>query len=62
MAADITVFDPATVADRSTFTDPHHYSEGIRFVLVNGALVVDEGMPTGARPGQVLRRLTPSRQ
>jgi len=56
MAADVTVFDPATVTDRSTFTDPHHYSEGIRFVLVNGALVIDKGAHTGARPGQVLRK------
>jgi hypothetical protein len=45
----------ATVTDRSTFTDPHHYSEGIRYVLVNGVLVVDKGAHTGARPGKVLR-------
>jgi N-acyl-D-amino-acid deacylase len=56
MAADIAVFDPVTVTDRSTFTDPHHYSEGIRTVLVNGVLVLDKGAPTGARPGLVLRR------
>ena len=56
MAADVTVFDPETIADRSTFTDPHHYSEGVRFVLVNGVLIVDTGAHTGARPGTVLRR------
>ena len=56
MAADITVFDPNTVADKSTFTDPHHYSEGVRFVLVNGVIVMDNGTLTGARPGVVLRR------
>jgi N-acyl-D-amino-acid deacylase len=53
--ADITIFDPAAVSDRSTFTDPHHYSEGIRTVLVNGMLVFDGGAPTGVRPGLVLR-------
>jgi N-acyl-D-amino-acid deacylase len=57
MAADVTVFDPATVVDRSTFTDPHHYSQGIRFVVINGEVVVDEGTHTGARPGKVLRRV-----
>jgi dihydroorotase/N-acyl-D-amino-acid deacylase len=56
MAADVTVFDPATITDRSTFTDPHHYSEGVRFVLVNGVLVVNQGAHTGSRPGAILRR------
>jgi N-acyl-D-amino-acid deacylase len=56
LVADITVFDPATVTDRSTFTDPHHYSEGVRAVVVNGVLVMDRGAHTGARPGAVLRR------
>jgi N-acyl-D-aspartate/D-glutamate deacylase len=55
MAADVTIFDPATVTDRSTFTDPHHYSEGVRYVLVNGVLVVNQGAHTGARPGKALR-------
>jgi dihydroorotase/N-acyl-D-amino-acid deacylase len=55
MAADVTVFDAASIIDRSTFTDPHHYSEGVRYVLVNGKLVVEKGAHTGARPGQVLK-------
>jgi N-acyl-D-aspartate/D-glutamate deacylase len=53
--ADLAVFDPATVRDRSTFTEPHHYSEGFRYVAVNGALVVDEGKITGKTPGKALR-------
>jgi dihydroorotase/N-acyl-D-amino-acid deacylase len=53
--ADITIFDLATVRDRSTFTDPNHYSEGIRHVLVNGQAVVADGKITDARPGQVVR-------
>jgi dihydroorotase/N-acyl-D-amino-acid deacylase len=55
-AADITVFDPATVADKGTFTEPHQYPVGIDYVLVAGQLVVAEGKMTSARPGQVLRR------
>jgi N-acyl-D-aspartate/D-glutamate deacylase/amino acid transporter len=55
-AADVAVFDPATVIDKSTFTDPLHYSEGVRFVLVNGQVVIDGGAHTGARPGHALRR------
>jgi N-acyl-D-aspartate/D-glutamate deacylase len=53
--ADITIFDLATVRDRSTFQDPNHYSEGIRHVLVNGQAVVSDGRITDARPGQVVR-------
>jgi len=55
MAADVTVVGAATIVDRSTFTDPHHYSEGVRYVLVNGTVVIDNGAHTGARPGRVLR-------
>lgn len=56
MAADVVVFDPARVADKSTFADPHHYAEGIDYVLVNGKAVVDGGKLTGALPGRVLTR------
>jgi dihydroorotase/N-acyl-D-amino-acid deacylase len=54
--ADITVFDPATVADKGTFTEPHQYPVGIEYVLVAGQPVVDAGQFTSARPGRVLRR------
>lgn len=56
MAADIVVFDPATVRDRSTFQDPHQYPEGIEFVIVNGEIAVDGEKFTGVRAGKVLRR------
>ncbi len=56
LRADLVVFDPATVRDRSTFFDPFQYSEGINFVLTNGTLVVDNGVPTTAKPGRVLDR------
>ncbi len=55
LAADVTVFDPATIADRSTFTDPHHYSVGVRHVVVNGRLTVKDGVHLGTRAGRVLR-------
>jgi N-acyl-D-amino-acid deacylase len=55
MMADLVVFDPATVKDRSTFADPFHYSEGIPYVAVNGRLVVDGGHLTSERPGRILR-------
>ena len=54
-AADLVVFDPRTVRERSTYTDPLHYSEGIPYVAVNGQLVVDGGKITSARPGRILR-------
>jgi N-acyl-D-amino-acid deacylase len=56
--ADVTVFDPVTVIDRATFAKPAEPSLGIRFVLVNGALVLREGQATGARPGRPLPRKT----
>jgi N-acyl-D-aspartate/D-glutamate deacylase len=55
--ADITVFDPQQVIDRSTYTDPFQYSEGIRYVIVNGTMVLKDGEHTGAKPGRSLRRL-----
>jgi N-acyl-D-amino-acid deacylase len=53
--ADLVVFDPATVADRATFTDPHQYPVGIEVVLVNGEVVIRDGEHTGALPGRALR-------
>jgi dihydroorotase/N-acyl-D-amino-acid deacylase len=53
--ADITVFDPATIADEGTFTQPHQYPVGIDWVFVNGTPVVADGKFTAARPGRVLR-------
>jgi len=54
MAADVVTFDLASVAARSTYTDPLHYSAGFPFVAVNGVLVVDGGKITDARPGKIL--------
>jgi N-acyl-D-amino-acid deacylase len=54
MAADIVVFDANTVADKSTYANPHQYSEGFSYVVVNGKLVVDKSKHTGARPGMIL--------
>ena len=56
MKADIVVFDPATIRDVSTYEDPHHFSEGISDVIVNGTPVLQNGTMTGALPGLVLRR------
>ncbi len=56
MAADITVFDPATVVDHATYEDPGQLSEGIRLVLVNGMIALREGKATGLRAGRVLSR------
>ena len=53
--ADLCLFDPETVIDRATYEEPRQYPEGIPYVIVNGALVVDGGAHTGARPGRVLR-------
>ncbi len=53
-AADLVVFDPATVADQATFERPHAYATGVPFVLVNGEFVVRDAEITRARPGQVL--------
>jgi N-acyl-D-aspartate/D-glutamate deacylase len=67
-AADLAVFDPKTVRDVATFEDPNRYSEGFRYVAVNGVLVVDGGKLTGKTPGRALRgpgwtglRVTPPR-
>jgi N-acyl-D-amino-acid deacylase len=56
MAADLTVFDAATVIDRATYEEPARLSEGIRHVLVNGVMALRDGKVTGARAGRVLMR------
>jgi dihydroorotase/N-acyl-D-amino-acid deacylase len=53
--ADLVVFDPTTIRDRATFENPRQYAEGVRYVAVNGQLVVDGGHLTAARPGRALR-------
>jgi N-acyl-D-aspartate/D-glutamate deacylase len=54
LAADITLFDPDTVKDQATFENPMQYPVGIPYVIVNGVVVIDHGVHTGARPGRVL--------
>ena len=56
MWADVVVFDPETVRDLATFDQPNQLSEGMRFVLVNGVPVIEDGKMTDALPGKVLTR------
>ncbi|HUG54753.1 MAG TPA: D-aminoacylase [Vicinamibacteria bacterium] len=53
--ADVAVFDPATIADRATYEDPHRLAVGVTHVLVNGVPVLRDGAHTGATPGRALR-------
>ena len=55
-AADLVLFDPETIKDMATFEDPKIPSRGIRFVLVNGQVALDEGKMVGVRAGRTLRR------
>jgi len=55
MLADVVIFDPATVRDNATFTQPHQLSTGIRDVWVNGGRVVKDGTHTGATPGRFVK-------
>ena len=54
LAADVTIFNPATVIDNATFEKPHQYPTGIEYVIVNGRVVLEKGRHTGARPGVIL--------
>jgi len=56
MAADLTVFDPASVRDLATYEQPLRYAQGIEYVVVNGRIVLDAGQLTAERPGRVLTR------
>jgi dihydroorotase/N-acyl-D-amino-acid deacylase len=55
MYADIVVFDPATIADNSTYEKPHQMPSGIRYVIVNGVPVMEDGQHTGAKPSLIVR-------
>ncbi len=55
MKADITLFDPETVIDHATFTEPHQYPEGILYVICNGILMIDQGNYQNRAAGRVLR-------
>lgn len=52
--ADIAVFDADEITDMATFENPHQYAVGMKYVLVNGELVVENGRHTGRRPGRIL--------
>ena len=55
MIADVVVFDPDTVIDKSTFDDPHHFSVGVTDVIVNGVPVLRDNTMTGKLPGRSIR-------
>jgi dihydroorotase/N-acyl-D-amino-acid deacylase len=55
MFADVVIFDPATIADNATYEKPHQLPSGVRYVIVNGAIVMKDGVHTGAKPGRALR-------
>ncbi len=56
MTADLVVLDPETVTDRATYTDPHHFAEGVAHLLVGGVPVIQDGRLTGELPGEFLER------
>ena len=58
MTADIAIFDLGAVRDLAEYADPHHYSEGMIHVFVNGKAAIREGAFTGVRAGRVLRKRT----
>ena len=55
-AADVTIFDPATIAERASYQDPHQFATGVSHVLVNGTAVLAHGEHTSALPGRMLGR------
>ena len=55
MAADVVVFDPEKIRDTATFEQPHGYPEGVKYVIVNGAVTIEDGKHTKERAGFVLR-------
>jgi N-acyl-D-aspartate/D-glutamate deacylase len=55
--ADVIMFDPNTVMDRSTYEEPELLATGMKFVIVNGKVVVDNGLYTGLLAGRALRKV-----
>jgi len=55
MYADVVIFDPKTIKNKATWEEPRKYPEGIKNVLVNGKVVVEENRHTGTLNGKVLR-------
>jgi len=56
--ADITIFNTDRIIDGATYEEPFQYNQGIQYVIVNGRMVIDQGMHTGSRPGRALRHRT----
>lgn len=56
MYADLTIFQKEIFADKATFSDPHQYSKGLVYVLINGDVVVENNKHTGQLPGMILKR------
>jgi len=56
LAADIVIFDPETVMDASTYEQPHQFSRGFQYVLVNGQVTIDNGVHIGTRAGMAIRK------
>jgi N-acyl-D-amino-acid deacylase len=56
MAADVLLFDEAAVSDKASFENPHQFSVGFQYVVVNGVVVVEAGKHNGNKPGVVLRK------
>lgn len=54
--ADLVIFDPNTIIDKATFTEPHQYPEGIHYVLINGKMAIKNGEFHDVRNGKVLRK------
>jgi N-acyl-D-amino-acid deacylase len=53
--ADIVIFNPEEIRDHATFEEPHQYATGVKYVFVNGQLVLRDGEHTGAKPGRIVR-------
>ena len=53
--ADITIFDPSTIIDKATYTQPAQLAEGVKYVIVNGQMAFENGKATGAMAGKALK-------